>query len=66
MLKSAPKLCDTFERILMSAPAPQHAAHTETHEVDATEAIVPLIPIVLPLVGAVLMFLLAFIAVSMA
>ena len=46
----------------MSAPA----NHTEDHAADATEAIVPLIPIVLPLVGGVLMFLLAFIAVSMA
>jgi len=36
------------------------------YEPDAVEAIVPLIPIVLPLVGAVLMFLLAFIAVYMA
>jgi hypothetical protein len=48
----------------MSAPAP-HEAQPAT-EIDATEAIVPLIPIVLPLVGGVLMFLLAFIAVSMA
>ncbi len=47
----------------MSAPAPQQQ---ETHEIDPIEAIVPLIPIVLPLVGGVLMFLLAFIAVSMA
>jgi hypothetical protein len=46
----------------MSAPANQH----DTHEPDAIEAIVPLIPIVLPLAGGVLMFLLAFIAVSMA
>ena len=46
----------------MSAPTPQHDAH----EPDAIEAIVPLIPIVLPLVGGVLIFLLAFIAVSMA
>jgi hypothetical protein len=46
----------------MSAPATQH----DTHEPDAIEAIVPLIPIVLPLAGGVLMFLLAFIAVSMA
>lgn len=44
----------------MSAPTPQ------THEADAVEAIVPLMPLVLPLVGGVLMFLLAFIAVSMA
>ena len=33
---------------------------------DALEAIVPLIPIVLPVAGGVLIFLLAFIAVYMA
>ena len=38
----------------------------ETHAPDAVEAIVPLMPIVLPAVGAVLMFLLAFIAIYMA
>lgn len=48
----------------MSAP---HASHEPAdHEVDPVEAIVPMIPIVLPIVGGVLMFLLAFIAVSMA
>jgi hypothetical protein len=41
---------------------PQIAAHEE----DAIEAIVPMIPLVLPLVGGVLMFLLAFIAIYMA
>ena len=46
----------------MSAPA----STPEKHEADAVEAIVPLMPLVLPLVGGVLMFLLAFIAVSMA
>ncbi len=41
--------------------------HAETQEPqDAVEAIVPLMPVVLPLVGGVLMFLLAFIAVFMA
>ena len=35
-------------------------------EQDVVEAIVPLMPIVLPVAGAVLIFLLAFIAVSMA
>ncbi len=62
----------------MSAPAKSHptghAPHTAAsngadHAVEpmeATEAIVPMIPIVLPIVGGVLMFLLAFIAVSMA
>jgi len=43
--------------------APQH--HPEA-EVDPVDSVVPMIPIVLPLVGAVLMFLLAFIAVNMA
>lgn len=33
---------------------------------DPIEEIVPLIPIVLPIAGGVLMFLLAFIAISMA
>ncbi len=43
------------------------SAHTEhAHEDDPVEEIVPMIHIVLPLAGAVLMFLLAFIAVSMA
>ncbi len=45
----------------MSAPQ----QHSEA-EVDPVDSIVPVIPIVLPLVGAVLMFLLAFIAVNMA
>jgi hypothetical protein len=47
----------------MSAPKTEA---TPAHEPDAVEAIIPLIPIVLPIVGGVLMFLLAFIAVSMA
>lgn len=46
----------------MSAPA-QHNDHGSS---DAVEAVVPLIPVVLPIAGAVLIFLLAFIAVSMA
>ncbi|MFG5776669.1 hypothetical protein ACFIQF_06295 [Comamonas sp. J-3] len=33
---------------------------------DAVEAILPLMPVVLPVVGALMMFLLAFIAVHMA
>jgi hypothetical protein len=36
-----------------------------THE-DPVEAVVPLIPIVLPVGGGLLMFLLAFIAIYMA
>lgn len=42
------------------------AAHTPGQEIDPVEAIVPMMPLVLPLVGGVLMFLLAFIAVFMA
>jgi hypothetical protein len=44
--------------------APSH--DSEDHEHDPIEDIVPMMPIVLPLGGAVLMFLLAFIAVKMA
>lgn len=40
--------------------------HNEFEPQDAVEAVVPVIPIVLPLVGGVLMFLLAFIAIYMA
>ncbi|MEO7159537.1 MAG: hypothetical protein ABJA84_04040 [Polaromonas sp.] len=43
-----------------------HSSPTPAEEQDAVDAIVPMIPLVLPLVGAVLMFLLAFIAVYMA
>jgi hypothetical protein len=46
----------------MSAPE----RHSDAAHPDAVEAVVPLIPLVLPLAGAVLIFLLAFIAVSMA
>ena len=48
--------------LFMSAPIPEH----KDEPADPVEAIVPMIPIVLPIVGGVLMFLLAFIAVSMA
>ena len=55
----------------MSSPASHstnaaHSSPTAAEEQDAVEAIVPLMPIVLPVVGGVLMFLLAFIAVYMA
>lgn len=39
------------------------AAPATTHPEDPVESIVPVIPLVLPLVGGVLMFLLAFIAI---
>jgi hypothetical protein len=45
----------------MSAPKTNKQAPA-----DVIEAIVPMMPIVLPIVGAALIFLLAFIAVSMA
>ena len=45
----------------------QHDHHTPTdHPEDVVESIVPMMPIVLPVAGAILIFLLAFIAVSMA
>ncbi|MFC5521827.1 hypothetical protein [Polaromonas jejuensis] len=57
----------------MSSPAvpTPRAAHgspapAQEYEQDAVEAIVPMMPIVLPMVGGVLMFLLAFIAVFIA
>lgn len=49
----------------MSAPA-HHTTDHQAAEVDGVEAIVPLMPIVLPLVGGVTMLLIAFIAVFMA
>jgi hypothetical protein len=57
------------ERMTMSTPAAHsHDAHVATndHPMDVTESVVHNMPIVLPLAGAVLMFLLAFIAVMMA
>ncbi len=46
----------------MSAPktTPEH------HDADPVESIVSAMPIVLPVAGGILMFLLAFIAVNMA
>ncbi len=46
----------------MSSTAPE----LPDQPVDAVETVVSFMPLVLPLAGAVLMFLLAFIAVSMA
>ncbi|MBU3900281.1 MAG: hypothetical protein KJ614_15400 [Gammaproteobacteria bacterium] len=46
----------------MSSPAPQEQAS----QIDVVEGVLPYMPIVLPLAGAVLIFLLAFIAVFMA
>ena len=43
-----------------------HSSPTPAEEQDVVEAIVSLMPLVLPAAGAVLMFLLAFIAIYMA
>lgn len=43
-----------------------HHSPTPGEEQDAIKAVVPVIPVVLPIVGGLLMFLLAFIAVYMA
>jgi hypothetical protein len=51
-----------IQGINMSSPAPK----AQEQATDAVEAVVSSIPLVLPLAGAVLMFLLAFIAISMA
>ena len=50
----------------MSSTEVRHSHGDEIQPQDGVEAVVPLIPMVLPLVGGVLMFLLAFIAIYMA
>ncbi len=55
----------------MSSPTDHttNAAHhspTPAQEQEVIESIVPMMPLVLPLVGGVLMFLLAFIAIYLA
>ena len=50
----------------MSTPSTPATHQPATQEQDPIEAIVPMLPIVLPMVGGVLIFLLAFIAVYMA
>lgn len=55
----------------MAHPAPQSNDDVKAHiaqeqSADPVEAVVPLMPIVLPIAGGVLMFLLAFIAIYMA
>jgi len=48
----------------MASNAPHHGHDFEPQ--DPVEAIVPMMPVVLPMVGAALMFLLAFIAIYVA
>jgi hypothetical protein len=60
------KIAAAPEEIQMSTTEPRHS-HAEAHEPpDGLESIVPAIPLVLPVMGGVLMFLLAFIAIYMA
>lgn len=49
----------------MSAPHHAEATHEQLPE-DPVEAVVKHIPVLVPLAGAILIFLLAFIAVTMA
>ena len=55
-----------YLRFRMSNPTPVEPGHAASVEQDAVESIVPLMPIVLPLAGGVLMLLLASIAIYMA
>ena len=50
----------------MASPHQPARHHHEYEPQDPVEAVVPAMPIVLPVVGAALMFLLAFIAIYMA
>ncbi len=52
----------------MSSPTAQdtHDHADSATPVDVMESIAPIVPVVLPVVGGVLMFLLAFIAIYMA
>ena len=50
----------------MSTPSTSATPQPAAQEQDPIEAIVPMLPLVLPMVGGVLIFLLAFIAVFMA
>ncbi|MBP6893442.1 MULTISPECIES: hypothetical protein [Pseudacidovorax] len=50
----------------MSTPTPVEPGHDAIIEKDAVEGIVPLMPIVLPIAGGILMLLLASIAVYLA
>lgn len=49
-----------------NVPTPVEPGHDAIVEKDAVESIVPMMPIVLPVAGAVLMLLLASIAVYLA
>jgi hypothetical protein len=50
----------------MSSPEPRDSHGDEAHAPDGVEGIVHAMPVVLPVMGGVLMFLLAFIAIYVA
>ena len=50
----------------MSSPEPRHSHEPTPEPRDAMDGIIHAIPLVLPLMGAALIFLLAFIAVYLA
>lgn len=50
----------------MSSTEPRHSHGEATEQPDPMDAVVHAIPVVIPVVGGLLMFLLAFIAVYMA
>jgi hypothetical protein len=50
----------------MSSTEPSHSHGQDNYPADGVEGIVHAMPIVLPVMGGVLMFLLAFIAIYMA
>ena len=52
----------TRQEINMASPIPP----SQAPEIDPVEGVVSFMPLILPLAGAVLIFLLAFIAVTMA
>jgi len=55
----------TSSYILRKLPMSDHKPENGTEQ-DVVESIVPMMPIVLPVVGGILMFLMIFIAVAMA
>ena len=65
-LAKPPKIRPSHIYREIEEPVMSDQQHTPAAEQDVVEAIVPLMPIVLPIAGAVLIFLLAFIAVFMA
>jgi len=64
--KISPVFPISFYKRLEQVMSHHDHSHHATEPQDVVESIVPLMPVVLPVAGGVLMFLLAFIAVFMA